>query len=158
MITLRFQPEQTFFPICPAFLVLLNLKQLLVRELSVDPHFGKASPLYLLLTRGLRLSVCFFTSVSQLSIAQHVLKAPGPCWTPNQVSFSSWPAPWYPPSCCRSSALEVLALDGASTGALQFSTAQDCADWLRAISTNISELTLQHVSKKPRAYSLTCLH
>ncbi|XP_038967888.1 gamma-2-syntrophin isoform X1 [Rattus norvegicus] len=45
----------------------------------------------------------------------------------------------------RSSALEVLALDGASTGALQFSTAQDCADWLRAISTNINELTLQHM-------------
>ncbi|XP_029396417.1 gamma-2-syntrophin isoform X6 [Mus pahari] len=45
----------------------------------------------------------------------------------------------------RSSALEVLALDGASTGVLQFSTAQDCADWLRAISTNISDLTLQHM-------------
>ncbi|XP_028624674.1 gamma-2-syntrophin isoform X1 [Grammomys surdaster] len=45
----------------------------------------------------------------------------------------------------RSSALEVLALDGASTGVLQFSTAQDCADWLRAISTNISDLMLQHM-------------
>uniref|UniRef100_A0A8C6GC13 Syntrophin, gamma 2 n=1 Tax=Mus spicilegus TaxID=10103 RepID=A0A8C6GC13_MUSSI len=45
----------------------------------------------------------------------------------------------------RSSALEVLALDGASTGVLQFSTAQDCADWLRSISTNISDLTLQHM-------------
>nr|XP_034370087.1 gamma-2-syntrophin isoform X1 [Arvicanthis niloticus] len=45
----------------------------------------------------------------------------------------------------RSSALEVLALDGASTGLLQFSTAQDCADWLRAISTNINDLMLQHM-------------
>ncbi|MEJ1287348.1 syntrophin gamma 2 [Cricetulus griseus] len=45
----------------------------------------------------------------------------------------------------RSSAFEVLALDGTSTGVLQFSTNQDCADWLRAISANISDLTLQHV-------------
>ncbi|XP_075838211.1 gamma-2-syntrophin isoform X2 [Microtus pennsylvanicus] len=45
----------------------------------------------------------------------------------------------------RSSAFEVLALDGTSTGVLQFSTAQDCADWLREISANISDLTLQHM-------------
>ncbi|CAH6777951.1 Sntg2 [Phodopus roborovskii] len=45
----------------------------------------------------------------------------------------------------RSSAFEVLALDGTSTGVLQFSTAQDCADWLRAISANIGDLTLQHM-------------
>uniref|UniRef100_A0A8C6RBA4 Syntrophin, gamma 2 n=1 Tax=Nannospalax galili TaxID=1026970 RepID=A0A8C6RBA4_NANGA len=45
----------------------------------------------------------------------------------------------------RSSAFEVLALDGASTGVLQFSTAQDCADWLRAVSANISDLMLQHM-------------
>ncbi|XP_076415777.1 gamma-2-syntrophin isoform X2 [Peromyscus maniculatus bairdii] len=45
----------------------------------------------------------------------------------------------------RSSAFEVLALDGTSTGVLQFPTAQDCADWLRAISANISDLTLQHM-------------
>ncbi|KAL6047236.1 hypothetical protein STEG23_021921, partial [Scotinomys teguina] len=45
----------------------------------------------------------------------------------------------------RSSAFEVLALDGTSTGVLQFPTAQDCAEWLRAISANISDLTLQHM-------------
>ncbi|KAK2528770.1 hypothetical protein Q9966_009676, partial [Columba livia] len=45
----------------------------------------------------------------------------------------------------RSNAFEVLALDGVSTGILQFYTAQESADWLRAISTNISDLTLQNV-------------
>ncbi|KAK4823684.1 hypothetical protein QYF61_005655 [Mycteria americana] len=44
----------------------------------------------------------------------------------------------------RSNAFEVLALDGVSTGILQFYTAQESADWLRAISTNISDLTLQN--------------
>ncbi|XP_077009165.1 gamma-2-syntrophin isoform X6 [Tamandua tetradactyla] len=43
----------------------------------------------------------------------------------------------------RSSAFEVLALDGVSTGILQFYTSQECADWLRAVSANISDLTLQ---------------
>ncbi|XP_016054685.1 PREDICTED: gamma-2-syntrophin [Miniopterus natalensis] len=42
----------------------------------------------------------------------------------------------------RSQAFEVLAL-GVRTGMLQFSTAQEGADWLRAVSTNISDLTLQ---------------
>nr|XP_021149172.1 gamma-2-syntrophin [Columba livia] len=45
----------------------------------------------------------------------------------------------------RSNAFEVLALDGVSTGILQFYTAQESADWLRAISTNISDLTLQNM-------------
>ncbi|XP_073905163.1 gamma-2-syntrophin isoform X3 [Castor canadensis] len=45
----------------------------------------------------------------------------------------------------RSSAFEVLALDGTSTGVLQFYTAQDCADWMRAVSANISNLTLQNM-------------
>ncbi|KAF4795397.1 hypothetical protein TURU_093246 [Turdus rufiventris] len=44
----------------------------------------------------------------------------------------------------RSNAFEVLALDGVSTGILQFYTAQESADWLRAMSTNISDLTLQN--------------
>ncbi|XP_013359784.1 PREDICTED: gamma-2-syntrophin isoform X2 [Chinchilla lanigera] len=43
----------------------------------------------------------------------------------------------------RSHAFEVLALDGARSGVLQFSTAQDCGDWLHAISANISHLMLQ---------------
>uniref|UniRef100_A0A8D0HL16 Syntrophin gamma 2 n=1 Tax=Sphenodon punctatus TaxID=8508 RepID=A0A8D0HL16_SPHPU len=45
----------------------------------------------------------------------------------------------------RSNAFEVLALDGVSTGILQFYTAQESADWLRALSTNISDLTLQNM-------------
>lgn len=51
----------------------------------------------------------------------------------------------YISSYCRSNAFEVLALDGVSTGILQFYTAQESADWLRAMSTNISDLTLQNV-------------
>ncbi|XP_021571936.1 gamma-2-syntrophin-like, partial [Carlito syrichta] len=45
----------------------------------------------------------------------------------------------------RLNAFEVLALDGVSTGILQFYTAQDGADWLRAVSANISDLTLQNM-------------
>ncbi|XP_058407857.1 gamma-2-syntrophin isoform X3 [Diceros bicornis minor] len=45
----------------------------------------------------------------------------------------------------RSSAFEVLALDGVSTGILQFYTAQESADWLRAVSANIRDLTLQNM-------------
>ncbi|XP_064360247.1 gamma-2-syntrophin-like [Dromaius novaehollandiae] len=45
----------------------------------------------------------------------------------------------------RSNAFEVLALDGVSTGILQLYTAQESADCLRAISTNISGLTLQNM-------------
>ncbi|KAF7247777.1 Gamma-2-syntrophin, partial [Varanus komodoensis] len=45
----------------------------------------------------------------------------------------------------RSNAFEVLALDGVSTGILQFCTAQESADWLRALSTNISDLTQQNM-------------
>ncbi|MBN3301544.1 SNTG2 protein, partial [Amia calva] len=45
----------------------------------------------------------------------------------------------------RSNSLEILALDGVSTGILQFCTASECMDWLRSISTNINDLTLQNV-------------
>ncbi|XP_060043045.1 gamma-2-syntrophin isoform X5 [Erinaceus europaeus] len=45
----------------------------------------------------------------------------------------------------RSNAFEVLALDGVSSGILQFYTAQESADWLRAVSANISDLTLQNM-------------
>ncbi|XP_059973895.1 gamma-2-syntrophin [Mesoplodon densirostris] len=45
----------------------------------------------------------------------------------------------------RSSAFEVQALDGASSGILWFYTAQESADWLRAVSANISDLTLQNM-------------
>ncbi|XP_063154874.1 gamma-2-syntrophin [Candoia aspera] len=45
----------------------------------------------------------------------------------------------------RSNAFEVLALDGVSTGILQYCSAQESADWLRALSTNISDLTLQNM-------------
>ncbi|XP_054533625.1 gamma-2-syntrophin isoform X2 [Pan troglodytes] len=45
----------------------------------------------------------------------------------------------------RWNAFEVLALDGVSSGILQFYTAQDGTDWLRAVSANIRELTLQNM-------------
>ncbi|XP_030742562.1 gamma-2-syntrophin [Echinops telfairi] len=45
----------------------------------------------------------------------------------------------------RSNAFEVLALDGISTGILQFYTAQESAEWLKAVSANISDLTLQNM-------------
>ncbi|XP_075411779.1 gamma-2-syntrophin [Tenrec ecaudatus] len=45
----------------------------------------------------------------------------------------------------RSNAFEVLALDGISTGVLQFCTAQESAEWLKAVSANISDLTLQNM-------------
>ncbi|XP_037862402.2 gamma-2-syntrophin isoform X1 [Chlorocebus sabaeus] len=45
----------------------------------------------------------------------------------------------------RWNAFEVLSLDGVSSGILRFYTAQDGADWLRAVSTNIRELTLQNM-------------
>uniref|UniRef100_A0A2K6B7C7 Syntrophin gamma 2 n=1 Tax=Macaca nemestrina TaxID=9545 RepID=A0A2K6B7C7_MACNE len=45
----------------------------------------------------------------------------------------------------RWNAFEVLALDGVSSGILRFYTAQDGADWLRAVSANIRELTLQNM-------------
>uniref|UniRef100_A0A8C0MI73 PDZ domain-containing protein n=1 Tax=Canis lupus familiaris TaxID=9615 RepID=A0A8C0MI73_CANLF len=45
----------------------------------------------------------------------------------------------------RCSAFEVLALDGVSTGILQFRSAQEGAAWLRAVSANIRDLTLQSV-------------
>ncbi|EPY75189.1 hypothetical protein CB1_001753002 [Camelus ferus] len=44
----------------------------------------------------------------------------------------------------ESGAFKVLAPDGGSTGLLQCHTAQDSADWLRAVSANISHLTLQN--------------
>ncbi|KAM8776663.1 gamma-2-syntrophin isoform 2-T2 [Rhynchonycteris naso] len=44
----------------------------------------------------------------------------------------------------RSNAFEVLAL-GVRTGTLQFPTARESTDWLRAVSANISDLTLQNV-------------
>ncbi|KAK2093451.1 hypothetical protein P7K49_029980 [Saguinus oedipus] len=55
---------------------------------------------------------------------------------------ASWTALFLP----RWNAFEVLALDGVSSGILQFYTAQDGADWLRAVSANIRELMLQNVS------------
>uniref|UniRef100_A0A8B9G604 Syntrophin gamma 2 n=1 Tax=Amazona collaria TaxID=241587 RepID=A0A8B9G604_9PSIT len=57
-----------------------------------------------------------------------------------------------------SNAFEVLALDGVSTGILQFYTAQESADWLRAMSTNISDLTLQNVSLIFNYFLLQVIH
>ncbi|XP_075717269.1 gamma-2-syntrophin [Rhinoderma darwinii] len=46
----------------------------------------------------------------------------------------------------RPNSFELLAQDGVSSGTLQFNSAHDSADWLRAISTNISDLMLQNVT------------
>ncbi|XP_044910984.1 gamma-2-syntrophin isoform X4 [Felis catus] len=43
----------------------------------------------------------------------------------------------------RSGAFQVLAVDGVRTGVLQFHTARESADWLRAVSATISDLTLE---------------
>ena len=53
------------------------------------------------------------------------------------------------PSSRRCSAFEVLAVDGVSTGILQFRSAREGAAWLRAVSANIRDLTLQSVSRRP---------
>ncbi|XP_064809255.1 gamma-2-syntrophin-like [Oncorhynchus masou masou] len=45
----------------------------------------------------------------------------------------------------RSNSFEVYALDGTSTNVLQFCTAAESTDWLQAISTNISDLTLENM-------------
>ncbi|XP_070651551.1 gamma-2-syntrophin [Bos indicus] len=45
----------------------------------------------------------------------------------------------------RSSAIQVQALDGVSSGPLQFHTAQERADWLRMVSANISDLMLRNM-------------
>ncbi|KFO33923.1 Gamma-2-syntrophin [Fukomys damarensis] len=42
-----------------------------------------------------------------------------------------------------SNAFEVLSLDGARSGVLQFPTARDCGEWLCAVSANIGRLMLQ---------------
>ncbi|CAB1335606.1 unnamed protein product, partial [Coregonus sp. 'balchen'] len=44
-----------------------------------------------------------------------------------------------------SNSFEVCALDGASINILQFCTAAESTDWLQAISTNISDLTLENM-------------
>ncbi|XP_033032585.1 gamma-2-syntrophin isoform X1 [Trachypithecus francoisi] len=53
----------------------------------------------------------------------------------------------------RWNAFEVLALDGVSSGILQFYTAQEGADWLRAVSANIRELTLQNMKMENKCCS-----
>ncbi|XP_015205118.1 gamma-2-syntrophin [Lepisosteus oculatus] len=45
----------------------------------------------------------------------------------------------------RLNSFEVLALDGVSSGVLQFCTASETTDWLRSISTNVNDLTLQNM-------------
>uniref|UniRef100_A0A6Q2YCX3 Syntrophin C-terminal PH domain-containing protein n=1 Tax=Esox lucius TaxID=8010 RepID=A0A6Q2YCX3_ESOLU len=45
----------------------------------------------------------------------------------------------------RSNSFEVCTMDGASSNILQFCTAAECTDWLQAISTNISDLTLDQM-------------
>ncbi|KAM8915946.1 gamma-2-syntrophin [Spinachia spinachia] len=45
----------------------------------------------------------------------------------------------------RSNCFEVVALDGGRTNVLQFCTAAESTDWLRAISTNINELTQENM-------------
>ncbi|XP_012884321.1 PREDICTED: gamma-2-syntrophin [Dipodomys ordii] len=45
----------------------------------------------------------------------------------------------------RLSAFEVVAQDGASSGVLQFCSAQECAEWLCAVSANINNLVLHNM-------------
>ncbi|XP_057716036.1 gamma-2-syntrophin isoform X1 [Corythoichthys intestinalis] len=45
----------------------------------------------------------------------------------------------------RSNCFEVFALNGASPNILQFCSAAETADWLQAISTKISNLTLENI-------------
>uniref|UniRef100_A0A3Q2XJN5 Syntrophin, gamma 2 n=1 Tax=Hippocampus comes TaxID=109280 RepID=A0A3Q2XJN5_HIPCM len=45
----------------------------------------------------------------------------------------------------RSNCFEVFALNGARPNVLQFCTAAETADWLQAISTKISDLTLENI-------------
>ncbi|XP_014067014.2 gamma-2-syntrophin [Salmo salar] len=45
----------------------------------------------------------------------------------------------------RSNSFEVCALDGESINILQFCTAAESTDWLQAISSNISDLTLENM-------------
>ncbi|KAM4771978.1 gamma-2-syntrophin isoform 2-T2 [Rhinophrynus dorsalis] len=53
----------------------------------------------------------------------------------------------------RPNSFELLALDGVTSGILQFYTAHDSADWLRAIATNINDLTLQNMKMVNKCYS-----
>lgn len=39
-------------------------------------------------------------------------------------------------------------MDGVCSGVVQFATAEDCLDWLQAISSNISSLTKHNVSMR----------
>ena len=70
------------------------------------------------------------------STAPPTPEAPGPSASSQHLFYSSF----------RSSAIQVQALDGASSGPLQFHTAQERADWLRMVSANISDLMLRNVS------------
>ncbi|TWW73826.1 Gamma-1-syntrophin [Takifugu flavidus] len=47
---------------------------------------------------------------------------------------------------CRKNAFQVIAVDGVCSGVVQFPTAEDCLDWLQAISGNISSLTKHNLS------------
>ncbi|XP_053567315.1 LOW QUALITY PROTEIN: gamma-2-syntrophin [Bombina bombina] len=53
----------------------------------------------------------------------------------------------------RPNHLRLLALDGVKLWILQFDSAHDSADWLRAISTNINDLTFQNMKMVNKCYS-----
>ncbi|KAB0405652.1 hypothetical protein E2I00_011903 [Balaenoptera physalus] len=89
---------------------------------SSEPGSGTSSPLF---DSGLHLN-----GNSSNTILEDLLGVEGP----DTITWSK-----------RSSAFEVQALDGASSGILWFYTAQESADWLRAVSANISDLTLQNM-------------
>lgn len=54
----------------------------------------------------------------------------------------------FPLNSFRKNAFQVIAVDGVCSGVIQFSTAEDCLDWLQAIASNISSLTKHNVSMK----------
>ncbi|XP_032808792.1 gamma-2-syntrophin-like isoform X3 [Petromyzon marinus] len=54
----------------------------------------------------------------------------------------------------RPNAFEVIAMDGISSGVLQCYSIQECADWLRSISTAIGDLIQQHIRMTNKNLSL----
>ncbi|XP_030070146.1 gamma-1-syntrophin [Microcaecilia unicolor] len=53
---------------------------------------------------------------------------------------------------CRQNSLQVVAVDGVCSGIIQCLTAEECVDWLQAVSTNISNLTKHNIKKINRNF------
>ncbi|TSL82580.1 Gamma-1-syntrophin [Bagarius yarrelli] len=53
---------------------------------------------------------------------------------------------------CRQNAFHVIAVDGVCSGIVQCPSAEECADWLQALASNISALTKHNVKKINRNF------